>query len=673
MHVSSMKGTELASEHMNRIAQFCRVPVESRLFRHLRGDVESDCKSVQCVLLVQNLLCCTVILNTAMDDDAVNQAILNASGPVLFSSSASVFQATLTFGGEVLRSFRLGQVPELQGGMLERKGPEKKGPISSRTETRLKRDIECRFPVDLSEELRRGFGAISRADRVRLYNVFCQPKQIDIEDTNPAEFSIWVVEKLRKYLLSAKSDQSSFVEFVDSTQPDADAAALELAGVGVGDRPEQSDTNFGGAGGLSASAQIGAEGCSNLKGESSQTFSPGSPDLNSRRERDEIHSGNRREKKRAVNLNIALATAGGAHAAVVGPAGVRGDDRPNQSDDIFGAAGSMSASTQKGAEGYADIHNESNQIDHSCSPGWDLRRERGDIHSGSNRDKKRVARLHNAYETPVAASRSLHLAFDSAAMPPAELTEGRQKSDIATVHARIESGEQMSQKDDDSNDIPNNDDDFNDIPKISKLEHLISADINPQRNSQGSDRISFVDVLGHRFADVVADALASANMILADVPEDGNCQFSAIIRQVRLESNLVGFHGLTVTSLRQQAADWLENNRCLSAHIQTSDAATWETYVQSVRTGHRGDRSSVQWGDHITLFACANVLRVNLEVWNAIPYVSDIDTFFFVIVSPLNGESSADLRLMHVRDLHYMSIEPSPGDEISQKRAPLSV
>ena len=137
----------------------------------------------------------------------------------------------MTIGGEVMDRFCLGQAPELNGGMLSEE------PLAARYESRLKAQIESQFPVNFPVELRTNFGALSRADRKRLYSSFCKPKQIAVEDMDAAEFSIWVAKKLHKFEQSdryMRFDTSRFVEFADPTQPEADAASVALAGGGGG-------------------------------------------------------------------------------------------------------------------------------------------------------------------------------------------------------------------------------------------------------------------------------------------------------------------------------------------------------------------------------------------------------------------------------------------------------
>jgi hypothetical protein len=316
------------------------------------------------------------------------------------------------------------------------------------------------------------------------------------------------------------------------------------------------------------------------------------------------------------------------------------------------------------------------------------RRERDDAaSSGNNRCKKKVI----VSSSPCSAQRSFSSMFNSmeiridASSGPVATTassgsghEGvhsaclQSSDDVVTVQSGNDDSISYSGEEGGDGMVLEQSGDYmlDRFESISKLVQLISE----ERIALDRERFPLVSVSGYVMAYAVAQAIFTANMILADVEPDGHCQFSAIIRQVHHESKLTGMHDdLNVASLRHMAADWLRDQPELHGFIENPDGTGWEMYVQRVRTGIGGDGCSIHWGDHLTLVACANVLKVSIEVWNAVPYISDQGSYFFTSVSPLQGESLADLRVLLVVDKHYMSMEPSAGDDIRQKQMPSRV
>ncbi|XP_021360776.1 uncharacterized protein LOC110455144 isoform X5 [Mizuhopecten yessoensis] len=132
--------------------------------------------------------------------------------------------------------------------------------------------------------------------------------------------------------------------------------------------------------------------------------------------------------------------------------------------------------------------------------------------------------------------------------------------------------------------------------------------------------------------------------VIKDVTPDGNCMFSAIVDQLRIQGNF----DLTPNSLRKTAVEYLRANpkNQDGTHLESFlSTETWLEYLNRM-----GQES--QWGDHMVLQACTEVTGQRIVVFKP-------NTNKTVLV-PTAEESleNTSLTLGHIGESHFVSLRP---------------
>ena len=110
---------------------------------------------------------------------------------------------------------------------------------------------------------------------------------------------------------------------------------------------------------------------------------------------------------------------------------------------------------------------------------------------------------------------------------------------------------------------------------------------------------------------------AQNNLVIHDVPVDGNCLFHAVLHQ------LDAFSG-TVDDLRQMVASYLDSHQDF-----------YVSFVPLIRRLKAG-----AWGNHVCVAAMANMFSATINVFKATD-----QTCFVQSVTPLEGESRLEVNI----------------------------
>lgn len=154
--------------------------------------------------------------------------------------------------------------------------------------------------------------------------------------------------------------------------------------------------------------------------------------------------------------------------------------------------------------------------------------------------------------------------------------------------------------------------------------------------------------------------LLQYNLEIYGVPGDNNCQFNALVRQLKI----LGIHTYDAASLRSACVKWLRENAdtrmdndkqgedtFVRNATDNDDCSTFDEYLNKM------DLHDVTWGDNLTLLAAAVILKANIIVFSSLGTVATID-----IPESWNVDVERTLRLGHYAEFHYVSAEP-PLDE----------
>ena len=165
------------------------------------------------------------------------------------------------------------------------------------------------------------------------------------------------------------------------------------------------------------------------------------------------------------------------------------------------------------------------------------------------------------------------------------------------------------------------------------------------------------------------------NLIVHDVPGDGNCLFYAVLYQ------LDAFSG-TVDDLRQIVASYLDSHRDfyvnfvpepvesddpLNADNEPLDAEdleiarvsdsvlraqkVWEKFIRRLKAG--------AWGNHVCVAAMANMFSATINVFKATD-----QTYFAQSVTPLEGESMLEVNIGLINQSHYVGLDTVHSDTV---------
>ena len=174
----------------------------------------------------------------------------------------------------------------------------------------------------------------------------------------------------------------------------------------------------------------------------------------------------------------------------------------------------------------------------------------------------------------------------------------------------------------------------------------------------------------------------SPNLVIHDVPGDGNCMYWAVLYQLHAQ----GACCASVSELREMTADYLESHSDFyreficesvpSSNPMNADTeppsgedaqinllqdpydrlqACWAKYLRGVR--------STAWGDNFCIAALANLFSVTINVYTATEVCCTINT-----ITPFEGSSLFDINIGLFMQYHYVALnEVSPqGIDVSQ-------
>ncbi|EGC37411.1 hypothetical protein DICPUDRAFT_76981 [Dictyostelium purpureum] len=125
------------------------------------------------------------------------------------------------------------------------------------------------------------------------------------------------------------------------------------------------------------------------------------------------------------------------------------------------------------------------------------------------------------------------------------------------------------------------------------------------------------------------------------IPGDGNCQMHSLSDQIYGNLN----HS---TEIRNAIVQWLRKNKNFllqnGANLSQFASTNWESYCNNMsRDG--------TWGDHITLFAAAEIFKANISI------ISSVDSHQYLIeIEPTTVIANKNILLSHHAELHYGSL-----------------
>ncbi|XP_072043458.1 uncharacterized protein [Amphiura filiformis] len=141
-----------------------------------------------------------------------------------------------------------------------------------------------------------------------------------------------------------------------------------------------------------------------------------------------------------------------------------------------------------------------------------------------------------------------------------------------------------------------------------------------------------------------------------NIPADGNCFFHAVSDQL----SLLGLPIQTAAQLRHQVVTYLRNHPQIQGPDGIIDVPSyiesdWTSYLESMtRDG--------EWADAVILVAMSHMLRRGIMVVTSSPEGTEYQACH--IVYDINNTDLIPIRLGHVCELHYMSLEPIPSTSI---------
>lgn len=146
-----------------------------------------------------------------------------------------------------------------------------------------------------------------------------------------------------------------------------------------------------------------------------------------------------------------------------------------------------------------------------------------------------------------------------------------------------------------------------------------------------------------------------------DTDATGHCQFDAVARQLRMhrQDTPAGGESPSYRDVRRDVAEWLRDSgraEQFRGFLDTRfNGATVSEFADRVGRAD-GDSDAIQWGDHLTLVAVANVYRRPVWVW-----LADHPSRGYVVIRPAHGEAAdaEPLRLLLHGESHYTSLEPA--------------
>ncbi|EGC34446.1 hypothetical protein DICPUDRAFT_79811 [Dictyostelium purpureum] len=125
------------------------------------------------------------------------------------------------------------------------------------------------------------------------------------------------------------------------------------------------------------------------------------------------------------------------------------------------------------------------------------------------------------------------------------------------------------------------------------------------------------------------------------IPGDGNCQMHSLSDQIYGNLN----HS---SEIRIAIVQWLRKNKNFliqnGANLSQFATTNWENYCNNMaRDG--------TWGDHITLFAAAEIFKANIYI------VSSVESHnYFIEIAPTTVIANKTILLSHQAELHYGSL-----------------
>ncbi|XP_048741504.2 uncharacterized protein LOC125655301 isoform X1 [Ostrea edulis] len=141
---------------------------------------------------------------------------------------------------------------------------------------------------------------------------------------------------------------------------------------------------------------------------------------------------------------------------------------------------------------------------------------------------------------------------------------------------------------------------------------------------------------------------ADNNFEVKDVIADGNCLFRSVADQLMIN----GCSGYTEKGLRQTAIKYLRSNTTFKDGVHASSFLSGET-LEGYLT--RMEKPG-EWGDHIILQALADVLMLDIVVFNV--FLDDIRTTEVTAELDTDGMKTLRIYLGHLGEFHYVSLRP---------------
>jgi OTU-like cysteine protease len=165
--------------------------------------------------------------------------------------------------------------------------------------------------------------------------------------------------------------------------------------------------------------------------------------------------------------------------------------------------------------------------------------------------------------------------------------------------------------------------------------------------------------------DEVNEVLRSIHLQRVSIPQDGHCQFRAIMSQVSKNQKVeLQLRSMGMAGLRNLTADWMNRNRhMVEKFVHGEDYTdTWEQYIERLSLANA---DQVEWGTHVTLVAAASIFKAHIKVWSPkveqdhqwidIYPVNEVDGQMAVVTDGIKCE----VNLLFVNGNHYESLEPT--------------
>eukprot|EP00660_Eupelagonema_oceanica_P007586 gene7586-17208_t len=140
-------------------------------------------------------------------------------------------------------------------------------------------------------------------------------------------------------------------------------------------------------------------------------------------------------------------------------------------------------------------------------------------------------------------------------------------------------------------------------------------------------------------------------MRVRNVYGDGNCQFRAVHRQLRMRGIIPA--SCSHQHMRARCVQWLGAHR--HGHVGDTELfqfvgseAEFDEFLASMQGN--------EWGNHMTLMGLASVYQVDIKVWSSLDSWDTPQVF-----PPFFGANAGNgtITIGHYHEYHYVSVEPA--------------